>query len=251
MAVAPLWPLLIPRTHVCVSKRAHCCTPFSLSWTAENHCCGFGALWPDLCVCVCVLWGLSRSSAVLCTVLQDRIVFASFLKEKTFLWHRGVGILEPLILGVLGVRSFLLSIPTENHETVRWKTSEALSSILSRFECKRISPVLVDRLLGAELFDLALELVVKAPARLVWSVRYSVAVRALRFDVALGILEEQLVANRQNHGETIDSSSPLFQYFMDLGAACAEYGQFTLAAKCFDKVFLGRFSSSSCLGEPL
>lgn len=124
------------------------------------------------------------------------------------MWHRGIGLLEPIILGLLGARDTLLldsSFPsTVEKNMIIQRTLDILSSVVSRYECHRISPALIQRLQEKPprlqftpsfplypFASLAFELVQHLPQRFNWEVRFRAAVRACRFPEAFEVLSQQ------------------------------------------------------------
>ncbi|KAL6075276.1 hypothetical protein QOT17_003683 [Balamuthia mandrillaris] len=192
-----------------VGNAVLCTTPSHLQYVTAN-----GALRP--------LSSLENTGAVIATVMNDRLLYATAYKDRTQIRVLPVGLLEPLLLGEVCLPNHLL--PSQSH------LRSTLARLVERFDGRRITPYLVDQLDKRGFPDLALALVEKSPRFQILHKHY-LALRALSFRKALQFLVD--AHKKCSDYPKLSYQSPLHSKFLNTGKIAVKYGQFGVAEQCY------------------
>lgn len=155
---------------------------------------------------------LSPLCAVLMAVLNDKVVLANSNRTNTEIRTQPIGLLEPLVCGQLAYAQWRKH---SNRET-----AAHLASILSRFDCLRVSDVVYTSLQAAGYADAAASLLAARPSP-PSPMFYSAAISSLRFELALSLQKEK------KPGVELPPVT-------DLGRAAVAYGQFETGKQAFE-----------------
>ncbi|KAL9642750.1 hypothetical protein ABK040_009827 [Willaertia magna] len=170
---------------------------------------------------------LDQNDAVLCAALCDRVYFISHKDRVPVITCRYINIVEPLLLGIL-------SIPKEklNNE----QKGDLLKKVTERFDCRSISEKTLICLEQASYPDLATELITNSVFNFSWELRLRLAKSSMNFSYALEVLISQHDVESHHRNGFVDSNSKFYHHFIDLATTALEYGQFSVALKCFDMI---------------
>jgi WD40 repeat protein len=198
---------------------------------------------------------LEHSNSVLSGVLFDRIFFTCYRGNCPQMSVRYVNIVEPLILSIIAL----------NNETKESKL-KWLQSVVSKFDCRSVSERTLFALERSGFADLASELITHSVYDFSWELRFRLALHSLQFAYAYeillaqyqrGVLQDQVESNQSPMSPRFDSkrnfkferermffmdeeycstTSPYYNYFVELAEMSLEHAKYPIAAKCYDIV---------------
>ncbi|KAG2392636.1 hypothetical protein C9374_011361 [Naegleria lovaniensis] len=170
---------------------------------------------------------LDHADSVMCAVLCDRVFFVSHKDRIPSISYRYLNIVEPLMLGILSIPKDVLS-PDQKGELLR--------KVTERFDCRNVSEKTLINLEKQGYPQLASELVTNSLFNFSWELRLRLAKGSMNFSYALQVLVSQYEEESHDRSGFISKHSKFYSHFVDLAKTSLEYGQFSVAHKCFDMI---------------
>ena len=172
------------------------------------------------------LCSLKHHSSILSIALNDRLFYLQPSINHTEVYSHAVGLLEPLILG------YLLVPPNRRDNNCRDK----FTKLFQRFDCSRITEKLIYHLDRNGYSDFAYSLI--ANTKSFKFLEFPVSENSLRFDLSFSLIFEEYkkafsIKNEEDPEKLLPPSHPLYQKFSDLASNAIEFGQFSIAKRCY------------------